>query len=117
MTTYVEKNSLSLLTGASDPDGDVVTVRRINGAEIVSWPYTVDLSVGSVNVTEEGTVTFDDEGSTVGHPGGGDSMANGTFTYRLWDGILESPPYTASIELVGLNSAPTGQNHTLVFEV
>lgn len=117
MTTYAEKNSTSLLTGATDADGDTITVRRINGTQIASWPVTVDLTFGEVSVTEAGAITFDDEGSTSGHPGGGQTQANGFFTFTLWDGVLESPEYTATVTLEGANSAPTGQNHSLVFSV
>lgn len=117
MTSYVEKNSINLLTGAFDPDGDPITVRRINGTLVQSWPYSVNLAVGTVLVTEAGQVTYDDGGDTSGHPNGGETLANGSFTYRLWDGALESATYTATIALVGANSSPTGQNHALIFEV
>lgn len=117
MTIYAEKNSASLLTGSSDPDGDTLTVRRINGTQIASWPLTVDLTVGSVNITEFGVVTFDDGGSTSGHPAGGQTQTNGSFTFTLWDGIAESSVYTASVQLDGVNTAPTGQNQSFIFEV
>lgn len=117
MTIYVERNSLTLLNGATDPDGDPISVRRLNGTLISSWPHIVDLTIGSVIVAQDGTVTFDDEQSTSQLPGGGQTVANGSFTFRLWDGALESPTYTASVSLSGMNSNPIGQNHTLVFEV
>ncbi len=117
MTIYTEKNSTTLLTGASDTDGDTITVRRLNGTQIASWPRTVDLTTGSAIITENGVVTFDDEGSTSGHPTGGQSQPNGSFTYTLWDGIAESEAYTASINLTGVNTAPTGQDLALVFQV
>lgn len=117
MATYSEKNSTSLLTGATDPDGDTITVRRINGTQISSWPYTVDLTLGEVSITEAGVVVFDDEGNTSGHPGGGQTQTNGSFTFTLWDGTLESAEYTATVALEGSNSAPTAQNHALVFAV
>lgn len=117
MTIYSESNSTTLLTGASDADGDTITVRRLNGTQIASWPRTVDLISGSAIITQEGVVTFDDEGSTSGHPAGGQNQANGSFTYTLWDGIAESDTYTASISLTGVNTAPMGQNHALVFQV
>lgn len=117
MTTYTEKDSKTLLTGASDTDGDTITVRRLNGTQIASWPRTIDLSTGSAIITQDGGVTFDDEGSTSGHPIGGQSQANGSFTFTLWDGIAESDTYTASISLSGVNTAPSGQDHALVFQV
>jgi len=117
MTTYLEKNSNTLLTGASDIDGDTITIRRINGTQIASWPQTVDLTTGSVIVTQIGGITYDDEGDTTGHPLSGENQANGSFTFTLWDGIDESDAYTATISLTGANTAPTGQNQTLVFQV
>lgn len=117
MTTYSEKNSKTLLTGASDADGDTITVRRINGVQIASWPYSVSLTTGSASVTQNGAVTFDDGGTTSGHPTGGQNQPNGSFTFTLWDGLAESESYTATVSLSGTNTAPTGQDQTLVFEV
>jgi len=97
MASYNEKTSKTLLTGATDADNDIMTVRRINGTLITSWPFTVDL--------------------TAFHPTGGQTLPNGSFTFTLWDGIAESEVYTATIELVGVNTAPTGQDLTLTFEV
>ena len=102
MTIYSEKNSFSLLSGASDPDGDTITVRRIDGAVISSWPHTVALTTGTAQVMENGVVTYDDGGDTSGHPTGGQSAGNGSFTYTLWDGQDESPVYTASLTLSGI---------------
>ena len=117
MTTYSEKNSKTLLTGASDTDGDTITIRRINGTLITSWPYVVDLTLGSASITEAGVVTYDDEGDTSGHPLGGQTITSGTFSFTLWDGSDESSAYTATLRLRGLNTAPTGQNQTLIFSV
>lgn len=119
MTTYVEKNALTLLSGSSDPEGDSITVRRIDGNIVSSWPHSVSLPVGALSVTQSGTVTYNDGGDTSGHPSGGSSAANGSISFTLWDGTDESPTYTASITLDGLvsNTAPSGQNQSLIFEV
>lgn len=117
MATYQEKSNFTLLTGSNDPDGDTISVRRINGTQISSWPATVNLTTGTASVAETGAVTFDDGGSTAGHPTGGQSLSNGSFTFTLWDGSAESSVYTATITLEGLNTAPSGQNQTLIFEV
>lgn len=117
MTTYSEKTGVNLLDGSSDPEGDPITVRRINGSVVSSWPHSVALTLGSASITENGGVTFDDGGSTTGHPAVGSSQANGSFTFNLWDGTDESATYTASISLEGVNDSPSGQNQTLVFEV
>ena len=118
MTTYAEKTSLSLLTGASDPDGDPITVRRING-EAITWtgaPMAINLPIGAVNVWGDGTVRYDDEGTTAGHPLTGVSTANGSFTFTLWDGQEESPTYTCTIQLTGAElgdvTEPTPQGMT-----
>ena len=108
MTTYTEKSALSLLTGASDLDGDAISVRRINGAVIASWPHQVTLPEGSVSVTAAGVVTYDDAGSISGHPSSGQVTANGSFTFTLWDGTDESPDYTCSIQLNGATVVTTG---------
>lgn len=107
MTTYSEKNSLSLLTGAYDPDSDPISVHRINGVIISTWPHIVSLTTGSVSVTEDGEVTYDDGGSTAGHPADGASAANGSFTFTLWDGVSESPSYTCTIQLNGAGAGDT----------
>ena len=108
MTTYTEKSALSLLTGATDLDGDAISVRRINGAVIASWPHQVVLPEGRVSVTAAGVVTYDDEGDIAGHPPGGQSSANGSFTFTLWDGTDESPTYTCSVQLNGATVVATG---------
>ena len=100
MTTYSEKSFTSLTTGASDSDGDTITVRRINGAVPSSWPYTVTLLQGIAEIDEDGVVVFDDGGDTSGHPLSG-FLSNGSFTFTLWDGLDESPTYTATVGLEG----------------
>ena len=117
MTTYTEKNSRTLLTGSSDADGDTLTIRRINGTQISSWPLSVSLTLGSVSVSQAGVVTYDDGGNTNGHPLGGQTVTTGTFTFTLWDGAEESSTYTATVRLKGLNTAPTGQDLSLIFSV
>jgi len=76
MTTYAEKNSKTLLTGSSDADGDTITIRRINGTQVASWPLAINLTQGSVSITETGAVTYDDEGDTSGHPLGGQTVTS-----------------------------------------
>jgi len=104
MTVYSEKNSITLLNGASDPDGDQIRVRRINGTIITTWPHFVDLPSGRVQVQEDGTASYDDQGDVTGHPSTSNSAANGSFSYTLWDGIDESPVYNVAVTLNGLGS-------------
>lgn len=102
MTVYTEKNSFTLVTGASDPEGDPITVRRVNGIVPSGWPHVVPLSSGNVSISENGVVVYDDGGVVSGHPSDGQSQTNGSFTFTLWDGNLESTTLTATIELEGI---------------
>lgn len=110
MTVYSESNSLTLLTGATDPEGDPITVARINGTLVSSWPHSVTLTSGSVSVTQGGVVSYDDGGDVLGHPSSGSSAPNGSFTFTLTDGHTESPVYTCDILLNGqaVTSGPSG---------
>lgn len=111
MTQYSPSAGNSLLTGATDPNGDAITVRKINGVA-VDWatnPQTVTLTLGTAKVWQNGDVKFDDGGVTTGFPYAGQTKAIGSFTFTLWDGTLESPAYTASIGLTGVApAAPVG---------
>ncbi len=106
MTVYPEKEGLSLLTGASDADADPISVRRINGEVPVTWPVTVVLTVGSVLVYESGVVEYEDGGDLSEHPDIGSTLANGSFTFALWDGEEESDEQTATVVLHGSGLAP-----------
>lgn len=104
MTTYSEKSGTTLLQGANDPDGDPISVRRINGAIVTQWPHTVSTTLGTVTIAENGAVAYDDLGTTTGHPEAGSTQAEGSFTFTIWDGTDESPEYTATITLEGQTS-------------
>lgn len=106
MTVYSEKSALTLLTGAVDSDGDQITVSRIDDVVISSWPHT--LAVGGVNlqISQSGVVTYDDGGNTSSHPADGQTAALTSFTFRLTDGIQESDPYTAFVNLEGTTVTP-----------
>ncbi len=109
MTLYIPTTGATLLTGASDADGDVITVRRINGT-VIDWatnPQTVTLTVGTVKVWQDGTVRFDDAGLGAGRPAAGASVAAGSFTFTLWDGTAESPAYTATVGLAAPAASDT----------
>lgn len=107
MTTYSERTSTTLLTGASDADGDAMTIRQIDGAVISSWPHVKELTRGSVSIAENGAVTYDDGGSLASHPTVGNNLEDGTFTFTVWDGQAESPEQTATITIYGTTVAPT----------
>lgn len=101
MTLYIPTTGATLLTGASDAEGDTITVHKINGA-VIDWstnPQTLALTVGTVQIWQDGTVRFDDAGLGAGRPAAGASVAAGSFTFTLWDGVAESPAYTANVGL------------------
>ncbi len=110
MTVYIEKNNLTLLAGSSDPDGDPITVRRIDGVLPPSWPHTISLGIGSVEITEAGIVTYDDSDDSSQHPGLGETTLSGSFSFTLWDGQSESPTYTSTITLNGVDVASVPQS-------
>lgn len=113
MTQYDPTGGTSLLTGATDPNGDTITVRKINGTN-VDWatnPQTVTLTIGTAKVWQNGAVKYDDGGVVTNHPFTSQSKSAGSFTFTLWDGSLESPAYTATLGLTGLvPAAPIGMN-------
>jgi len=114
MTRYTEKKKVNLLDGAQDREGDPVTIRRINGEIPDSWPKMVSLSVGEAEVSQDGTVLYDDGGTVDGHPAIG-SIIGGAFTFTIWDGIEESVPYNATVQLNGEPlSLPLKQQITLL---
>lgn len=107
MTVYSERTSATLLTGASDADGDAMTIRQIDGEVVSSWPHVKELTNGSVSIAENGTVTYDDGGSLSSHPTVGNNLEDGTFTFTVWDGQDESAEQTATITIYGTTVAPT----------
>lgn len=114
MTTFAEKALVKLIDGASDPDGDPVSLRRINGIVPSSWPHSVPLNQGMVLVDQDGSVVFDDQDDPSGHPAYGQVAAIGSFSFTLWDGELESPTYTTQVQLNGVSGAPSGNADYLV---
>lgn len=122
MTTYTEASGLTLLSGAQDLEGDPIWVRQIDG-QVVDWsqsPHIVTLPVGRLKMWDDGTVRFDDLGTTANHPQAGQTASNGSFTFTLWDGQDESSEYTCTISLTAPgtgNQPPAGQNQLLQFDV
>lgn len=122
MTTYPESAGLTLLTGAQDLEGDPIRVRRIDGV-VVDWtnsPHIVTLPVGRLRMWDDGTARYDDLGTSTSHPTAGQTTANGSFTFTLWDGTDESGEYTCDVALTAPgtgNQPPSGQNQSLQFDV
>lgn len=72
MALFSERNALSILEFATDPEGDPLTVTEVNGNPALIGA-AVPLSVGGhVTVTSAGAVVFDDTGFT--WPAGGGSV-------------------------------------------
>ncbi len=71
MATYLERDGKTILLGATDPEGDPLTVVAVNGSAAL-MNTNIPLSIGgSVYVTADGTVIFDDSGLTAPAPGSG----------------------------------------------
>lgn len=83
MSLYSERDAVSILDAATDPEGDPLTVSRINGSPaFVGAP--VPLSVGgSITVTAQGNVTFNDTGFV--WPAQGGALFDSVIA-TIWDG-------------------------------
>ncbi|MEM6913911.1 MAG: Ig-like domain-containing protein, partial [Pseudomonadota bacterium] len=108
MPTYSERSNKTLLTGATDPDNDPITVASVNGsAANLGVPVALTGGAGgTVLVAPDGSVTLND--ATLTAPLVGTTVIAGTFTYTLTDGVLESATYTATIEATGTAGLPAG---------
>ena len=74
MAVFNERDGLTVLSAASDPDGDPLSVTEINGDPGLVGA-SVGLSIGgAVTVSSDGSVVFDDTGFT--YPPAGDFLAD-----------------------------------------
>lgn len=114
MTLWAIKLSPQMVDAFFDPDGDPVTVKKINGS-IVDWPsqpgglYDVTMPHGTLKVSKDWvneTCYYDDEGTVSGHPQPGNKLTEGTFTYTLTDGTTEVGPWTVTLSLSGIATVP-----------
>lgn len=86
MTIFNERNGTTILTAAVDPDGDPMSVVKINGnAALVGVAMPLSIG-GSVTVASDGSVTFDDTGFETPPPG--ESFAD-SFIATVSDTIAE----------------------------
>lgn len=105
MARYAEKHLTNLLDGVEENARGAVQVRRINGAIPQSWPQKISLTVGSVQVHQDGAVYYDHAPTLVDHLPN-DSLAGETFSFTLWDGTHESPGYEAVVQVnAGANAS------------
>ncbi len=107
MGIYAERSGSTLLAGAVDPHGRSLFVTRVNGqAQSDGQLYTLANGLGgSVSVSSDGVVTFDDSTTTL--PGAGQTVNAGSFTYRLGNGVAESRAYSVQVDLTGKSAAAT----------
>lgn len=88
MAIYTERNGISILDTASDPEGEPVSVVKINGeAALIGAPLALSTG-GSVIVASDGHVVFDDTGFT--WPGLGASVYDSLIA-TISDGTHEVP--------------------------
>lgn len=88
MATFTERDNLTILDSATDPEGDPLSVTAVNGsAALISTP--IPLSVGgTVTVAGDGSVVFDDAGFT--WPGSGSGLFDSIIA-TVSDGFNDVP--------------------------
>lgn len=120
MSVYYPSTPVSLLDGSSDPEGDALSVYRIDGAIVTAWPHSIPVgTAGAILVNQDGTFSYDDGGDVSGHPAPGVSAAAASFTFTLWDGQLESPAQPCGLTFIGyhVNQAPSATPKAANFNV
>ena len=69
MTLFNERDNLTVLSGATDPEGDPLTVTEVNGdPTLVGVAFGLSIG-GRLTISADGTVVFDDIGFTAPDPG------------------------------------------------
>ena len=82
---------LDLLEGASDPEGDDLSVASIGGVDIITGTtQVIDVENGSVSVDPDGVVTFTPDNNFSG---------DASFTYTVTDGELSSPVQSVLVKV------------------
>ena len=75
MAIFTERDDVGILDGASDPEGDALSVVAINGsATLIGAPIALSVG-GSVMVAADGSVVLDDTG--LSWPAQGASLLDG----------------------------------------
>lgn len=126
MTTYNEKTGKTLLTGATDAEGDAIVMFRVGTTlpgggtgGTATFPATVTLNnptsaVTTVSVASDGAVTMSDGGDPSSFPANGASNVTlGTFQFTIADdngaestvgGAASNGVYTATVTANGVTS-------------
>ena len=72
MATFTERDNLTILDSATDPEGDPLSITAVNGsATLIGAPIALSVG-GAVTVASDGSVVFDDAGFT--WPGSGSGL-------------------------------------------
>lgn len=96
MAQYSERSGTVILDAVTDPEGDPLTVTEINGsAALVGAPVALSIG-GSITVSANGTVTFDDTGFS--WPAQGASKFDG-FIATVSDDHSNTVPVSVNLQL------------------
>lgn len=88
MATFNERDSLTILDSATDPEGQSLSVTAVNGnTALIGAPVALSVG-GSITVASDGSVVFDDTGFT--WPGAGSSVADSIIA-TVSDGANDVP--------------------------
>lgn len=95
MATFTERDNLTILHSATDPEGDPLSITAVNGSAALVGAQ-IALSVGgAVTVASDGSVVFDDTGFT--WPGSGASLFDSIIA-TVSDGF-NTVPVTVNIQI------------------
>lgn len=101
VSASTDKNTaidINVLSSATDPDGDTLTVASVNSTG----------TKGSVSINPDGTVHYDPNGQFASLSQG--QTATDTFTYDVTDGFQDSNFATVTVTISGLNGMPALSN-------
>lgn len=88
MAIFNERDSISILDSAVDPEGDSLSVTAVNGnAALIGAPIALSVG-GAVIVASDGHVVFDDAGFT--WPGSGSGLVDSIIA-TVSDGTNDVP--------------------------
>jgi VCBS repeat-containing protein len=101
VSASTDKNTaieISVLLGASDPDGDTLSVKSVNTTG----------TKGLVSINPSGTIHYDPHGQFQSLTKG--QTATDTFTYQVSDGFQTSNSATVTVTINGVNDLPVISN-------
>lgn len=101
VSATTDKNTaidIDVLSSATDPDGDTLTVASVDTAG----------TLGSVSINPNGTIHYDPNGQFASLSQG--QTATDSFTYDVSDGFQDSNAATVTVTITGLNDMPVLAN-------